>query len=267
MCVAAVASIDAQQGASPAPRPNVNLSAPGAAPPKGPAVPAPRTASGRVSLSGTLDGKGIWMPIFPFGGHLAPLAEVPFQPWSRQMYEDRLATQLEPHARCKASGGVRQIQTPYGVELVEVPELQRLYIFDIGGPHSFRTVYMDGRKHPAALQPSAYGHSIGWWENDDTLVIDTVGYNEAFWVDRRGLAGTDALHTTERLRRTVLDTIEYEITIEDPGAYTRPFTGRFELRLDPKIELYEYVCQEANYAEELMIRDGRSPGPTSEFAP
>jgi hypothetical protein len=244
-------------------RPPVNLSAPGAAPPKGPPQPPPRNASGRVSLSGTPDGKGIWMPIFALGQHLLPPAEVPFQPWSRALYEDRLATQLEPHARCHASGGVRQIQTPYGIEIVELPEQQRVYLFDIGGPHTVRIVYTGVRTHPATVMPSAYGHSIGWWEDDSTFVIDTVGYTEGFWVDRRGLAGTSALHTIERFTRKVFDTIDYEITIDDPGAYTRPFTGRIELRLDPRIELYEYVCQESNFAGELMISDV----PRSEWTP
>lgn len=255
------------QGQQSGAAPTVNLSAPGPAPAAGPPVPPPRTASGRVRLAGSpADGKGIWMPIFPFGGHLAPLAEVPFQPWARKIYEERLAHQLEPHARCKPSGGVRQIQTPYGVEIVELPDLERIYIFDIGGPHSYRTVYMDGRTHPATLAPSAYGHSIGWWEGD-TLVVDTAGYNEAFWVDRRGLPGTDRLRTVERFTRTLLDTIEYEIMIDDPGAYTRPFTGRFVLRLDAGIELYEYMCQEANYAGGLMVGERDDAGPTPVIAP
>jgi hypothetical protein len=252
------------RGASP---PAVNLSAPGEAPAKGPPLPPPRDANGRVRLTAAPGATGIWMPIFGFGAHLTPPAEVPFQPWAKQMYEERLATQLEPHARCKASGGVRQIQTPYGVEIVELPELQRIYIFDIGGPHTWRTVYMDGRPHPLKPQRSAYGHSIGWWEDNDTLLVDTVGYNEAFWVDRRGLAGTGALHTLERFRRRVLDTIEYEILIDDPGAYTRPFTGRFEMRLDPRMELYEYVCQEANYATELMVHDPSGAGLQSDIVP
>jgi hypothetical protein len=231
----------------------VNLSAPGPAPAAGKPVPPPRLPSGRVAIAGSpKNGKGIWMPIFPFGGHLAPLEEVPFQPWAKKMYDERLSHQLEPHSRCKASGGVRQLQTPYGVELVEVPEQQRLYIFDIGGPHSYRVVYMDGSSHPSHPDASPYGHSIGWWDGD-TLVIDTVGYNEGFWVDRRGLPGTSALRTVERFTRTLLDTIKYEITIDDPGAYTRAFTGRFDLRLDPEIEIYEYMCQESNYADEVMI--------------
>jgi len=265
MFVVAVASVLIAQERAAAPR--ENLSAPGAAPPKGPPLPPPRSPSGRVSLAGTPDGKGIWMPIIPFGSPLAPPNETPLMPWSRKLYEERRAALLEPHSRCKASGGVRELQTPYGVEIVELPELQRVYLFDIGGPHTVRIIYTDGRKHPATLTPGAYGHSIGWWESNDTLVIDTVGYNEAFWVDRQGLPGSTQLHTTERLTRKVLDTIDYEITIDDPEVYTRPFTGRFELRLDPRIELYEYVCQEANYAEELMIRGERPVSFTPDIVP
>lgn len=251
---AVLANVASAQTAAPD-RPAVNLSAPGEPPPKGPPLPPPRDASGRVSLAGTASGKGIWMPIFALGQHLLNPDEVPFQPWSRALYADRQATQLEPHARCHASGGVRQIQTPYGIEIVELPALERVYLFDIGGPHTVRIVHTGTRTHPAHVTPTAYGHSVGWWENDDTFVIDSVGYTEGFWVDRRGLAGTSALHTIERFTRKVLDTIEYEITIDDPGAYTRPFTGRIELRLDPRTELYEYVCQESNFAGELMTND------------
>ena len=246
--------------------PPINLSAPPAPPAAAAPAPPPRSATGRVLLAGSSGARGIWMPIFPFGGHLTPLDQVPFQPWARAIYDDRLAHQLEPHARCKASGGVRQIQTPYGIEIVELPEQQVLYIFDIGGPHAYRTVYMDGRTHPPDVTPGAYGHSIGWWDGD-TLVVDTTGYNEAFWVDRRGLPGTNRLRTLERFTRAVHDTILYEITIDDPGAYTRPFTGRFELRLDPAIEVYEYVCQEANYAGGLMTEAREAGGAAPSTTP
>src|SRR5690606_9120158 len=134
----------------------------------------------------------------------------------------------------------------------ELEELGRLYIFDIGGPHTFRTVYMDGRSHPQDLEPTNYGHSIGWWEGD-TLVIDSVGFNEDFWWERRGLPHTEQLHAIERFTRTSDGLISYEITIDDPGAYTAPFTGGFNLRWNEGVELFEYVCQQANYADELMV--------------
>jgi len=223
-----------------------------------PAGPAPRSAAGRVLLGGaTPADKGVWTPLFGITDPIATYDTVPFQPWAKAVYDARQTSELEPHTRCKASGTARQFLTPYGVEFVEMPELQRVYIFDIGGPHTFRTVYMDGRSHPRDLRPSYYGHSIGWWEGD-TLVIDSTGFNESFWLDRRGLPHTTQLHTVERFKRTNAETIEYEIDIHDPGAYTAPFTGSFALGWDKGTELFEYVCQQANYAAELMVGGARS---------
>ncbi|MES2624965.1 MAG: hypothetical protein V4628_06790 [Pseudomonadota bacterium] len=217
-----------------------------------PPGPAPRKASGKILFGGAgPEDKGVWLPVFAIGAHLRPLESIPFKPWAKALYDTRLINQLEPHSRCKASGFVREFQTPYGVEITEIEALEKVYIFDIGGPHTYRTIYMDGRAHPRDLEPSNYGHSIGWWE-DDTLVIDTVAYNQDFWLDRRGLPHTEQLHTIEKLTRTNHDTIRYEIGIDDPGAYTAPFDGEFNLRWEDGQELFEYVCQQANYASELM---------------
>ena len=157
----------------------------------------------------------------------------------------------------------RQFLTPYGVEFVELPELQRVYIFDIGGPHTYRT---DLHGRPLASgeprSPSYYGHSIGWWEGD-TLVVDTIGFNEGFWIDRRGSPHTDKLHTLERFTRTDSTTIKYEVTVDDPGAYTAPWTSGFNLRWEDGTELFEYVCQQANYAHELMVGGEKSVDRTS----
>jgi hypothetical protein len=142
--------------------------------------------------------------------------------------------------------------TPYGVEFVEIPELGRMFIFDIGGPHTFRTIYMDDRSHPDNPSRSNYGHSIGWWDKD-TLVVDTVGFNEDFWLDRRGLPHTEQLHLIERFNRTAKATIDYRFIVDDPGAYTAQYEGGFNLRYNENQELFEYVCQQANYAHELMV--------------
>ncbi len=225
------------------------------APPPG---PAPRDADGRAILWGaTPDEKGVWTPMFGITDPINPADQTPFQPWARALYDDRQGHELEPHARCKASGTARQFQTPYGVEFVEQPALKRLYIFDIGGPHTFRTVYMDGRSHPADVEPTNYGHSIGWWEGD-TLVIDSTGFNEGFWLDRRGMPHTTQLHTVERFTRKDSETIAYEITIHDPGAYTAEWKGAFDLNFERGVELFEYSCQQANYAGELMVGGERS---------
>jgi len=218
-----------------------------------PAGPTPRTPDGKVILGGEVAGKnGVWTPQIGITEPAAKLENVSFQPWAKALYDERQKHELEPHARCKPSGAARQFMTPYGVEFVEIPELKRMIIYDIGGPHTFRTIYMDGRNHPENLTPTNYGHSIGWWDKD-TFVVDTVGYNEDFWLDRRGLPHTEQLHTIEHFTRTDKNTIDYKITIDDPGAYTKPYEGGFNLRYNENQELFEYVCQQANYAHELMV--------------
>jgi hypothetical protein len=258
--------------------------------PQGPARPTPRNADGRPIL-GPIPGElGVWLPgagtfaepdnpredrVFA-GGFSGPpppnapkkpkLSEVPFQPWARALYEYRRGTEFEPHTRCKASGGARQFLTPYGVEFVELPELQRIFIMDIGGPHSYRIIYMDGRPHPKDLAPSYYGHSIGHWEGD-TLVVDNVGFNERFWMDREGSPHTEQLHYIERFTRLDMNTMKYEITIDDPGAYTATWNTGFMLRWSPGQELFEYVCQDNNYAPELMLGSEKSVDRTSRIVP
>ena len=231
----------------------------------GPAGPAPRSSEGRVLLGGATpkERNGVWLPSGGGPVTAANFKEVPFQPWARGVLADRVVNELEPHTRCKPSGVTRPFLTPYGVEFVELQELQRIYIFDIGGPHTYRTIYMDGRSHPATLSPNYYGHSIGWWEGD-TLVVDTIGFNEGFWLDRRGSPHTEQLHTIERFTRKDEANMQYEVLIDDPGAYTKPWKSGFALRHDGNVDLFEYVCQQMNYAHELMVGsndsvDRRSP--------
>ena len=223
-----------------------------------PAAPAPRNAAGRV-IFGSGDPKQaiLWTGSLGIRDTPLPRNEVPFQPWAKALFDEREKHELEPHARCKASGMTRQFLTPYGTEFVENTESQRIYIFDVGGPHTFRTIYMDGREHPKNLQPSYYGHSIGKWEGD-TLVVDSVGFNESFWWDRRGLPSTEQLHFVERFTRTDAQNMRYEFTVDDPGAYTKPFSGTMGIRASFGTELFEYVCQQANYAHELMVGEAKS---------
>ena len=230
------------------------------------AGPAPRSATGKMLLDGANGGVGLWTPSFGVTDPILEFPKVPFQPWAKAVYVARQADELEPHTRCHPSGVARQFLTPYGVEFVEMPELQRIYIFDEGGPHTFKIIYMDGRTHPKDLVPSYYGHSIGWWEGD-TLVVDTIGFNERFWLDRRGLPSTDQMHTLERFTRTGLSAMKYEVTVDDPGAYTAPWTGWFYLNFTPDQELWEYVCQQANYAGDLMVGSFKSMDRTTTIVP
>ena|SRR5688572_13981559 len=232
-----------------------------------PPPPAPRNAAGRV-IFGSGDPKQpiLWTAQLGIRDTPLPREAVPFQPWAKALFDEREKHELEPHARCKASAMTRQFLTPYGTEIVEFPELQRIYIFDVGGPHTFRIIYMDGRSHPKDLTPSYYGHSIGWWEGD-TLVVDTTGFNESFWWDRRGLPHTEQLKFVERFTRTDAQNIRYEFTVDDPGAYTKPYSGTMGIRASFGTELFEYVCQQANYAHELMVGQAESVDRSTSFVP
>ena len=231
----------------------------------GPPQPPPRNAAGRVLLGGATPKQknGVWLP----GGTpvtQANMKEIPWQPWARGVVADRDANELEPHTRCKPSGVTRPFLTPYGVEIVELQELQRIYIFDIGGPHTYRTIYMDGRSHPHECR------------SDATTATRSAGGRATRWsstpsASTRASGSIDAarptpsrLHTVERLTRTDLNVMQYKVTIDDPGAYTKPWKSGFNLRCDPNVDLFEYICQQMNYAHELMVGsndsvDRRSP--------
>ena len=244
-----------------------------------PAAPAPRLANGKVNFGAVAGQKGVWqgdgrLVINPNSyeprttlNAWIDIKDVPLQDWARALTDERHKDTLrfEPHARCKASGAMREFVTPYGFEIVDMPELQRVFIMDIGGPHSFRIIYMDGRPHPKELQPSYYGHSIGHWEGD-TLVVDAVGFNEKFWMSRDGLPHTDRLHLTEKFTRTNARTLKYEVTIDDPAAYTRPWASGFNLRWTEGQELFEYVCQDNNHFPESVFEDSAAGG-TSAIIP
>ena len=114
-----------------------------------------------------------------------------------------------------------------------------------GNIHSFRQIFMDGRKHPPELDPTWYGHSIGWWEKD-TLVIDTVGFNDKAWFDGRGTPHTEQLHTIERWTRLDLGRLENKVTIDDPGTYSKPIEVTINATTTIGDEVMEYICQDGN---------------------
>lgn len=233
-----------------------------------PIRPAPRWPDGRINLNSPPGEKGLWggsgrLAINPKSYEPrttlnAPvhIDNVPLQDWARALINQRHAGFLsdEPYTRCKPSPGPRLWTTAYGFEILDMPEQKRIYIVNIGGPHTFHTIYMDGRPHPSGrdLEPSYYGHSIGRWEAD-TLVVDTLGFNERVWMNRDAFPHTDRLHLTERLTRTDFNTLKYEVTIDDPGAYTGVWSTGFNMQWTDGAELFEYICQENNFGPELMV--------------
>jgi hypothetical protein len=235
-------------------------------------TPTPRWPDGHVNLGAPSGQKGVWerrnehLVVNPksYQADATKTARVhidtvPLQPWALAITNHRhaLALASEPYTRCKPAGGPRQLMSPYGLEIVDLPELKRIYIFNTGNSQTFRVVYMDGREHPKNLKPSFLGHSVGKWEGD-TLVIDSVGYSEDFWMNRDGLPHTSQLHLTERLTRTRFDTLNYEVTVDDPGAYTKPWTSGYTLGWSREGELFEYVCQQNNLSPESMEGAGLS---------
>ena len=225
--------------------------APGAggrgAAPAGPAEPTPRRPDGKPRIGALPGQKGLWN-----GGGTTADANTPFLPWAKAVAEDRRQNNYEPHTRCKPSGGPRQFLTPYGVEILDMPELQRIYIMDVGGPHTFRVILMDATSHPKDLAPSYYGHSIGHWEGD-TLVVDTVGFNERMWIDRGNAPHTEKLHLIEKFTRTDMNSMTYELTVEDPGAYSATWSRTSQMRFAANSELFEFICQDNNFAPELLV--------------
>jgi hypothetical protein len=239
----------------------------GGAPAK-PALPTPRWPNGKPILGSVpgqpVGGWGSGVTTLPRG---MKLDDIPFQPWARAAYDIRQIDQFEPHTRCKASGVSRQFSTPYGTEFVEVPDLQRMYIMDNGGPNSYRIIFLDGRDFPKDIPLTNYGYSIGRWEGD-TLVVETRGLNEKFWIDTRGTPHTAQLKMTERFTRSDMDTMRYTVTIDDPGAYTKPWTtGEFQLRFRPGDELFEYICQQYNQGPEMMLGSQEDIDNTRFFVP
>ena len=177
------------------------------------------------------------------------IGEVPFQPWAKALYEARRADQQknDPHARCVPPGGPRQFHTPYGLQLYELPELKRVLVLSGGGPRTWRVIYMDGRAHPTSddFIPTFLGHSVGKWEGE-TLVVDSVGFNEQFWFARAGYPHTESLHLTERISRPDYNTLKYEATIDDPKTYTKSWTGGHYIYWVPDEDFEEYFCQDNN---------------------
>ena len=200
--------------------------------------PAPRLPDGKIDLS------GIWSPdqhfIYDINGALAPGDTLPIQDWALKTTLAR-GSKDDPEANCLPTGVPRQ--APYPWRIVQTPSIV-FFLFE-GNIHSYRQIFMDGRAHPADPDPTWYGHSVGTWDGD-TLVVDSTGFNDKFWFDFAGHPHTEKLHVVERFRRPNFDTLAYDVTIDDPGAYTRPFVMHGKSAYQPDTELMEYICNENN---------------------
>ena len=213
-----------------------------------PTGPAPRLPDGTVDLNGLWNGGG---PVNSIAQGLPKGETLPLLPLAKQLMDLRAQPKNEtddPHLWCMPMGVPRSVPYPFRfVQNYTHKAPTHIFILHEGNIHSYRQIFMDGRKHPAELDPTWFGHSIGSYDNKDTLVIDTVGFNDKFWFDRQGTPHTEQLHTIERWTRVNEGTLRNEVTIEDPGAYSRPFVTTWTARLAaPGDEIMENICQENN---------------------
>jgi hypothetical protein len=175
----------------------------------------------------------------------------PFQKWARDLYEYRQRNFLKDDPMflyCKPPGALRQFQMPYGNQFLEDRAFSRIFVMAGGGNHDWHFIYTDGRPQQGDLRgndtnPLYYGNARGRWEGD-TLVVDTKGLNEKFWMSNGGLPHTEQLHLIERFTRTDMNTMKYEVTIDDPGAYTRRWSAGWILQWVAGEDLPISYCQD-----------------------
>ncbi len=202
------------------------------------AAPAPRNAEGKPALSGiwrAADGRYL-------GNIMADEAVPPFQPWAAALYDERVKTlgKDRPSGRCLPhavpdnmmvrSGPFKIFETP-GVVVILFEEFNH-----------FRQIFTDGRPLPEIVTPSWFGYSVGKWEGD-TFVAETIGFHDRSWLDNPGHPHSDAMKVTERFRRRDFGHMDITITIDDPKAYTRPWSANAKFDLAADSEILESICE------------------------
>jgi hypothetical protein len=149
---------------------------------------------------------------------------------------------------CFPPGVPRIYLHPFPMEIIQTPG-RVIMFFEFN--HFVRQIFTDGRPHNTDLGATWMGDSIGRWEGD-TLVIDTTGFNDKTWVDRAGHPHSDALHVVERVRRVDPNTLQNDITIEDPKAYARAWGGQIRFQLKPGWNITEMVCEDNVNFDEFL---------------
>jgi hypothetical protein len=226
------------------------------------ARPVPRTPAGRPDLSGVwiatgglrlLTGeeemKAILEADARSGRPPLPRPEPPpYRPDAEARRQEYLARRGidDPMSRCLMSGVPRISGRPLPFEIVQLPD-RVIILYETH--HAFRIIPTDGRPHPDDLEPSYLGDSIARWDGD-TLVVDVVGFNDKTWLAGVGTIHSEKLHVTERYTRDGYDTIRYDVTMEDPEVFTKPWTTHEVFRLRPGERIREYECIENN--EDLL---------------
>ena len=211
-------------------------------------TPAAKSTKARPANQ-TPDFSGVWF-VRQYSRTILPKEDPPFQPGVEAFFKARDLENLnadpdvgpDPTQRCIPPGIPRTMLQPFPWEIVQARD-RVIMIFEYQG--LVRQIFMDGREHPKDQEPTYMGHATGKYEGD-TLVVDTVGFNDKTWLDPKGLPHSEALHVIERFRRVDHDTLNVEYTIDDPKSYTKPWTAQVVFKLHPEWQIQEYVCAENN---------------------
>ena len=211
-------------------------------------APAPKSPDGKPDLA------GLWQPP---NTHIGDVSrdikpdELPIQPWAAELYKQRRETESkdDPTGWCVPGGVPRNDLVPYPFKVLHAPGMLVILYEAV---HSFRQIFLDGREIPKNANPTWLGYSVGRWEGD-TLVVETRGFVENSWLDNFGHPGTEMLHVTERFHRRDFGHLELQFIIDDPKAYTKPWTVNILLTLLPDDELIEYICAENNKDLEHLV--------------
>jgi len=204
--------------------------APAGGPPRG-GAPAAAATSGPPAASFANAGQGF------------PDRLLPYQPWAKELMEKRKADNSKdnPDAHCLPMGFMQFHTHPEPRKIVQTPTFMAI-IYEANS--GLRQIFMDGRSLPAkGAEPWWYGYSVGKWEGD-TLVVETTGFLDGIWLDVQGSPMTDQAKVTERFRRPTFGTLEIDVTVDDPKAYTKPWTVRVNQRLMADEELIEFICED-----------------------
>lgn len=235
-----------------------------------PMAGAPRTADGTVDMSaatprtadGTPDFSGVWtsdeidprrpdVPPNPFDAtpsrRMINLGVdlpggLPYQPWLAALVKERRANNAidDPHVRCLPDHFLRAYGMPHLLKFVHTPGL--LIVLNEWNA-GYRQIFTDGRPLPEDPNPSWMGYSSAKWSGD-TLIVDTIGMRDDIWIDWSGSVLTEAARVREEIRRPDFGHLEIRVTVDDPGAYTKPFTVMIRERLVADVELIDEICLE-----------------------
>ena len=239
-----------------------------------PTAGVPRTADGRPNLSApaprTADGKpdfsGLWQP--GGGGGSAPVAggpplspefgdiaagrkePLPYRPWALDLRKAREADngKENPDGKCLPLGMVRMHSHPFPRKMIQVPGLIAI-LYEKGV--DFRQIFTDGRALPKDPNPSFNGYSSGKWEGD-TLIVESVGFRDDIWLDGAGNPISESAKVTERFRRPNFGSLEIEVTVDDPKAYTAPWTVMLKQYIALNTDLLEYFCENEKDASHMV---------------